>query len=356
MYRHDPQLTGRSQFVGPNMGLIIDTIYHSEYYSDSEVSIGFDDIVYFATSSTGTIQSYKYPEKSLQWKIPLSTRESFNTPTILSDSGIVHISRTGIRRILKNGTVVWHLPLDGAADGLVTQVDKEGNIYCLGFNQKLYKISPAGSIVWSITDSRFYWGAGSAYPFSPDGRTLYLRALNEVSLIAIDVINGTIVWTYGTEAIVSTPIVDNQGNIYIHLVSDSAATGALHSIKANGLQRWKYIFPIDGFYYDIDANATIDTKGNLYFGTDTLYSLTKDGIIRWKYPIGPLEGLGSPGIICDVEGNVYFSTKNKRIVSLTVDAIPRWSITIREPYINYLSLTNGKLLITGNTNRIYIIE
>lgn len=356
MYRHDPQLTGRSQFVGPTKGIIVDTINHSEFYSDSEIAIGLDEKVYFSTTSSGTIQCYSYPAKTMLWKVPLSTRESFCAPTILKDSGVVHVSGTGVRRILKDGTIIWHLPLTSPTDGLVSQIDKEGNIYCLGFDQTLYKISPTGSLVWSKTDSRFYWGAGASFSFSPDGTTLYMQGLNSVTVLAVDSKTGEIVWTFGTKALRSAPVVDNQGAIYTLLITDSAKKGSLYSVNKEGQLRWKYEFPITGYLYGIYVNPTIDKQGNLYFGADTLYSLTNEGSVRWKYSIGHFEEVNSAGIICDAEGNIYFSTTKQRIISLTSSGVKRWEITIAQPIISYLSLTNGRLFATVYPKEIFVIE
>ncbi|MEW6062581.1 MAG: PQQ-binding-like beta-propeller repeat protein [Bacteroidota bacterium] len=363
MYRHDPQLTGRSQFVGPTKGIIVDTINHSEFYSDSEIAIGLDEKVYFSTTSSGTIQCYSYPVKTMLWKVPLSTRESFSSPTILNDNSILHVSRTGIRKISKTGNIVWHYTPSIVTDGLVTQVDKDGNTYCLGFNQTLFKISAAGSLVWSKTDSRFYWGAGVSFSFSPDGTILYIQGLDSVTVLAVDSKTGEIAWTFGTTNLSSSPIVDNHGNIYA-LTAISAKTAILFSIHPNGQLRWKYEFSTNG-YLNLESAPTIDQNGNLYIPVvDTIYSLTNDGSVRWKQPLIS-GGRISTYFVNDIEGNIYFGTSNNKedssilyskVISYSSSGVKRWEITLSQPIISYLSLTNGRLFATVYPKEIFVIE
>ena len=55
---------------------------------------------------------------------------------------------------------------------------------------------------------------------------------------------------------------------------------------------------------------TLDKNGNIYFGYDSLYSLTYDGVIRWKI-----------GLFTSVNGNILssLSCDNNDIVYLPVE-------------------------------------
>ena len=54
----------------------------------------------------------------------------------------------------------------------------------------------------------------------------------------------------------------------------------LYSINSEGAINWEFNF-IANTLWD-NTEPTIDYNGNIYFGADTLYSLSNSGKLRWK--------------------------------------------------------------------------
>ena len=131
MYRHDPQLTGRSQFVGPTKGVIVDTIRTSGTASLSAISIDNSGTLYCSITGGDTNLVALSPQGVPFWGLTLSLLKPFNTPTILSENSIIHASANGIRKISSTGSVVWTWQPPSPVYQYNSPIDKEGNMYCI---------------------------------------------------------------------------------------------------------------------------------------------------------------------------------------------------------------------------------
>jgi hypothetical protein len=157
-------------------------------------------------------------------------------------------------------------------------------------------------------------------------------------------------------------MVDNQGNIYFQKSTVSGvATDTFYCLTPDGSIRWRYIYnkisALADVYYSKEL-STIDSEGNIYLlaPRDTLVSLSNDGSLRWKLPLTAF----GPGdqLICDVKGTIYFATNNNYVIAVSSTGSILWTIKLptNGGWYSSPSLTNGKLIITGNTNQIFIIE
>lgn len=361
MYRHDPQLTGRSKYIGPSKGVISDTIRTSGTASLSAISIDNNGTIYCSITGGDTNLVALSSQGVPLWGISLSLIKPTNTPTLLRENNILHISANGVRNISPAGKILWTWVPPFPVYQDVTLVDKEGYIYCIDNKSTLYKISPGGNLVWSKTDSHFLWGSGSTPSFSPDGLTLYISGFleNGPAVIAVDIAGGNVRWTYGESGVANAPVVDNNGFIYkMNPVKGNDSLAIMYSISPSGTLRWKYEFPVykysNGSFSNIDP--TIDKAGNLYFVfQDTIRSLNNEGKEQWKSYIGN-KVITSP-LICDNDGNTYFATTDfsSNLLSFSSIGTKRWELSLNKT-LNYLTLIENKLIVTTYFGEVFMVE
>lgn len=360
MYRHDPQLTGRSPYIGPTLGKITDTI-RLRGICESGITIDSDSLIFFPVSGDTINFASWNNTKGILWFLKYGLSETMNAPTLTDNGDIIHISRNGIRKITPAGSILWRYTPPNQTDGLVAQIDKSGNIYSMSFNGTLQKISSYGEFIWSITDSRFFWGSGVTPSFSIDGEVLYAQGYTEASLLAIDIHSGAVLWSFGGATLGSAPVVDSYNSIFFQIDNGSQLkTGTIYSLNEYGVLRWKHTFgyqlSVPNFY---ELDPTIDTEGNVYFAIDTLFSFTNDGQLRWKQSLTSL-GWNVTPLVCDNEGNVYFGTStgstSGNIVCYSSDGALRWTIPVSNIQLGYPSLSSGRLYFTTNDHDIYIVE
>jgi outer membrane protein assembly factor BamB len=115
----------------------------------------------------------------------------------------------------------------------------------------------------------------------------YVASLDE-NLYALDLSNGKLKWSYKAGPVKASASVDH-GLVYVGNVD-----GMFHCVDAaTGQKRWTYE---TGAEITSGANFTPDA---VLFGSgdETLYCLSRDGQLRWKFkvPGGPV--LGSPAIV-----------------------------------------------------------
>ncbi|MHB1049186.1 MAG: outer membrane protein assembly factor BamB family protein [Bacteroidota bacterium] len=360
MYRHDPQLTGRSPYIGPTIGKINDTI-RLRGICESGITIDSDSLIFFPVSGDTINFAAWNNADGILWFLKYGLSEAMNAPSLTENGDIIHISRNGIRRISPVGNIIWQYTPPNQTDGLVAQIDKSGNIYSMSFNGTLQKISSYGEFIWSKTDSRFFWGSGATPSFSVDGEVLYAQGLTDASLLAIDIHAGTVLWSFGSTTLGSAPVVDSYNSIFFHVDNGpQLKTGTMYSLNEYGELRWSYTFgyqlSVPKFY---ELDPTIDAEGNVYFAIDTLFSFTNDGQLRWKQHLTSL-GWNVTPLVCDNDGNIYFGTSsgstNGNIVCYSSDGVQRWTIPISNTQLGYPSLSNGMLYFTTNDHDIYVVE
>lgn len=366
MYRHDPQLTGRSQYAGPTKGIISDTVNvmpYSVLYCGITIDKNNNAFIPFDFRSTENLWSYNLISKTIQWKstIPQLMVENINMPTVTSNGNIIFSSRD-LCIISPSGQVV-HQNNTPFITGFSSNIDKDGNIFFSRVKTKtLYCVTGSGQTLWTFTDPRIR-DDGYHISFSPDGKTLYIPCLSGNSLLALDIASREVKWSFGTLPLFSPPIVDNQGNIYFQKSTlQNEPVDTFYCLKPDGTVRWLYSFKkvnaIAVNYYGVEP-ATIDKEGNIYLSAprDTIVSLTNDGKLRWKLPLTAYKG--TEQLVCDVNGTIYCATWDNHVLAISKSGSILWSLKLsssNDTWFASLSLADGKLIVTGATDKIYIIE
>ncbi len=345
MFQHDPQHTGRSPYEGPKEGILEKKLLTT--YSLSVPIIGFSSTIYFGALRNFYCFDYN---GNLIWQKSLGPTVS--TPLLSKDSILYLPHGSDYTALTQSGNLLWSLHVTESYS-LGCNIDKDGNTYFVDKNGTLNVVDVTGTLLWTLTDDRFQKESGDISPaFSPDGKTVYIQG-DSVSIIAIDVSSHEVKWTFGNKILLSSPAIDNAGNLYF--TPDMYTAGSTHlwtfySINENGEMNWKY--DIKSRFVLDNTEATIDYNGNIYFASDTLYSFRNDGGLRWKY--GFETGFNNYcSLVSDVKNTIYvagsrgdYSNSNK-VMAISMDGRLLWSIDIPDQRLLGPSpaiTDNGKLI------------
>ncbi len=240
-------------------------------------------------------------EAQLKWKYSIAN----GSPPIIGLDGTVYVaSDYYVYALNPNGELIWQSPVlsNGywvkspvlASDGTIYTVGKFGA--CSGC-KIVYALNPQdGSIIWqtgsgpyeaalSLSDDGIIYvggnltlGTSGLYAFdSSNGIQQWYAPIGDISgsvaaigqdmvyvgikgytFFAIDRSNGNTEWYFNTEGQISaSPVIDNQGTIYI-----GSASKKFFALNPDGTVKWQYEF-LD----EISASAAIGSDGTVYVGS-----------------------------------------------------------------------------------------
>ena len=353
MNHHDPQNTGRSKEVGPNLGIIDWSL--EPYDLETGISLGPDSTIYF---TYGKLFAHAL-DGTEKWSIDLSRFAfSVSTPIIASDGTIYTTAQSKLIAISPDKTIKWEFVANSYI-GWMINLGIDGIIYILDRNSTLYAISPSGELIWQYSDARFIINDYSGISFSPDGNTLYIPGIT-CSVIAFNVQSQSVDWVFGDIKMFNPPVIDSDGNIYLlpkyeYLGSEK---GQFYSLNKNGEIRWIFEFNYEVSYFHANT-PTIDKEGNIYFATDTLYSLDYFGNLNWK---AGLDGFSECPLVCDVNSNIYVGTMSSfnfvGIFQFDSNGNLNWQIIDNQDQIGGSPALGFNRLIfpTGKSTKIYGIK
>ncbi|MBU2444430.1 MAG: PQQ-binding-like beta-propeller repeat protein [Bacteroidetes bacterium] len=356
MAYHDPQNTGRSQFIGP-MNNSVQIIFNEKGKREIDGGIVIDtdgSILFTTTSDSGNVIIKLSEEGEIIFEKSLeSSFENAGTPLL---TGNKIISLNGFNKIFcfdSIGNVIWTYESVGKIFNKTSSIDKYGNLYFTNILHKMQVLNPGGQLIWEITDPRIN-SLAVVYnlSFSPDGKTVYLPGQG-VSVIAVDIEKRNIKWTFGYNTVAESIVVDVEGNLYF--IQDSWPRSKIVSLQSDGTKRWEHSFSGSG----ANSKPCIDYNGYTYFGSDSLYSVDYKGNLRWKID---LNGYISCNIVCDLENSVYLITYNSEDQSI-FQKIDHEGILIWERILNgYIyspnsfAVGNQIIFIPSRSGIIYSIK
>ncbi|MCH8011874.1 MAG: PQQ-like beta-propeller repeat protein [Candidatus Marinimicrobia bacterium] len=303
MYRHDPQGTGRSQYVGPQLGEIVFTFGDTIHVWGSVV-IGNNGTLYFVSSDNLETRLYAVnPSGQLLWRTLIATSygpmvENPVTPTVASN-GIIYVSASDfhigahfgkIHAVRSDGSIDWTYEVDESVYSNIV-LDLQGNLYFLtAESNKLISLTPGGTLRWELSVPDGFHNSHQAPVFSPDGSVMYTGGSDSLYAITTD---GEILWGYHTFSFFHSNLVDNDGNIYFYNPGDSCFT----SLNSAGEINWRtHIDTLNLLRVPETLAHTLDLDGNIYFIGVNNYSKGEiislrgiDGSIRWKLIVNGLQ-------------------------------------------------------------------
>ncbi len=319
MYRHDPQLTNRSSYLGPEEGEIVWSYTKPGVKSAkafTAFAIGSDSTIYFG-SSYEPIENrqtwYLYalsPDGNVKWKFRDNKAGIYLMcgPLVTAEGRIIFGSPEGYVYALNgSGQLSWRYTATGGIYSAVINIDKVGNLFFSDNYGSVYSLDKDGNLRWKIpSNDNFYANDVTAIAISPDGQTIYIAncSFTGTTLYSIST-DGNIKWGYNcgysTACTFNSPMVDSQGNIYFALTNSQRDTSVigLYSLRSDGTLRWRILGEINSC-----SEPTIDWDGNIYviYGSGNIYSLTNNGEIRFKIE---LSDFVTAPLTCDKNNNLY---------------------------------------------------
>lgn len=166
---------------------------------------------------------------------------------VLDGDNVLHSVNT------TNGTANWTVKLSGTKNkaGAVA-IGKNGTIY-IGTRTNIYAYSADGNQLWKVAGAVTEIGS-----FAMDGETLYAAQIGGAGLLALNTSDGSTKWSVEANGDAYAPIVDKIGNVYF---VDKGGK-SLYSVSKDGKLNWKFAVEAAPTY----CFPVIDEKGNVYFG------------------------------------------------------------------------------------------
>jgi len=209
------------------------------------------------------------------------------------------------------GVEKWRITLSGDVWGGPV-IDAEGNIY-MGTWGRLYAFYPNGTIKWF----REPLGIESTPVIGDDGIIYVGLAYTSPRLIAFYP-NGTVKWQYGTgDGIFSSPVIGADGTIYFG--HDHGWDGYIIALYSNGTLRWQY--HAGGV---VHSSPALGENGTVYCGSHdgNLYALyPTNGTLKWAFHTGGWVARG-PAIADD--GTIYCDSWDGYLYALYPNGTLRW--------------------------------
>jgi outer membrane protein assembly factor BamB len=340
MIKHDPQLTGRSPYKGPQKPNII-WVKDMPNGIFSGPVIGENNNIFFGSYYVFGDEFYSYtPDGEEVWVYQTGNGRATQSGVIIDSSGTIYFgSRDSCLYALNpDGTLKWSYNTSGAIiQEIIPNIDLHGNIYVTNFKSaltdegELYSIKQDGTLKWHVTyETGFTFKSPT---ISPDGNTIYIPA-RDSNLYALN-LDGSIKWKFSCGNIPTGVMVDSDGNIYL---IPNQFPQFFYSIYPDGNIRWMYQLPLGGA---VNAIPTIDFEGNLYaIVRDStccpyypiLFSLNYEGELRWTYLFDDEEDdeFWQP-LICDSEGTIYVgSTKGYNYYAISSDGELKWKLPLMD--------------------------
>lgn len=242
------------------------------------------------------------PDGALKWKVKLSTTYGTNVfvftgqaPVIDEDAGKLYLAGTTTSNLprffgfdLNTGSISWNPVWSGGSSTSETShisFDEAENRLYSAANAALLEIDPTDGQITKYLLSSLVASASDGTARQPK------------SLVSIDSINNALLVGFDYSSVAS---------VGSDKISADTKTKLFSLNKATKTVSWTYEIPLN-----LAGNLiTVDNFGNLYFaaedvgtGTGKLYSLNKDGNLRWELDGGEAAQATHP--VIDSDGKLY---------------------------------------------------
>jgi outer membrane protein assembly factor BamB len=214
-----------------------------------------------------------------------------------------HTHRASGRAPSSHPKVVWTRDVGGPVEGQVTTSADEQVLYVASLAGTLTALSRAdGAVLWSLAlGDRSY-----ATPCVADDGTIY--AGSDAKKLFSVTPAGKIKWTLETDGDADTsPLVASDGAVVV------AAGRMVYGVNPFGQVRWRFAAKRKVF-----ASPAMAPDGRIVFGSQDhhVYALAADGRLAWSTDVGA-DADGSPAIADD--GGVFVGTDGDEVIRLGID-------------------------------------
>ncbi|MEZ4210455.1 MAG: PQQ-binding-like beta-propeller repeat protein [Patescibacteria group bacterium] len=242
----------------------------------------------------------------------------------------------------QNATLAWEYQLGGNLFRSSPVMDQNGVIYIGCSDYYLYAINPDGSLKWRFLTGYVVY---STPAIGPDG-TVYITD-NDAQMYALNPNDGALIWQcyLGGSDIISSPVIDTSGRIYIGTPS------GLKAVSSSGTIEWS--FQTNG---NVQSSPAITPSGNLVFGTSNsrVYSVHPIGFQNWVY-VSETPGTSfesSPAI--NPNGDIYIGATNGYLYAVKNDGNLDWKFATGGGLYSSPAIANdGTVYIGGSYDHYF---
>jgi len=249
-----------------------------------------------------------------------------------------NISAINNTKPVSSGVIDWthDFPAGYYDDGGQFCIDSKGCIYYLSQlsnNGSIYKFRSDGSVIWKIdtVNSPNY----ASISLNADETRIYFSAYRRNSNQQLWCYDSTGIFKWSlTEVTNQKPLIGKSGTIYVDY-------GGVKAVNPDGTLKW-----LKNYSFTTISEWALDNDENVYTGGGTVAKFSKDGNLLWTYRPEGNAGFNAMGIVIDYNNNIYFGEANQYLLySLTKDGIFRWKDSATCRYIP--AITKDNIIISG---------
>lgn len=251
--------------------------------------------------------------------------EGFSSSPAINANGKIYIGNDNgtLFAITPNCSLVWHYPDSATGIDITTTPAIDGNaIYFAGDDRKLHKITDNGSTYthnWAV-DLRYE--ASSSPVIDGTGNVIVADDSGFVYKVTPA---GAVVWTVATDpvGITASPAIGPDGTAYV-----ATEAGRLHAVKDNAIQ-WTYTAESTAF----TSSPVFGTDGNIYIADENgrfhnINIQTRQSEPGWPKPISTYAFSATPVVYQD---GFYLVDDDERLFSLDGFGFVRWYLDLLPP-------------------------
>lgn len=236
---------------------------------------------------------------------------------------------------------IWQLAISGSLPASPS-VAPDGTLYIGGTDHLLHAVTPEGEPKWTYATSELI-DVGSA-AIGPDG-TLYVGS-NDSYLHAVGP-DGKRRWRYNTSGnVVNSPAIDSRGRPYFR-----SGDGYLYALTTAGGLRWRRLIGGDSY-----GSVTIAPDGILYVGGPAekgVLAYRSDGVLLWNRPT---DGDVYTSVSIGPDGSLYAGTLGGTLYSLNRDGTIRWSYATSDSITSSPALEGDTVYFGGYDMRLHAVD
>jgi outer membrane protein assembly factor BamB len=193
---------------------------------------------------------------------------------------------------------------------------------------------------------RFYTSSDiESSPIIDENGIIYVNSVSNARLSAVYP-NGTQKWSYQAGGLLwSTPALSEDGTIYV-----TSWDGFLHAVYPNGTMRWKF-----NYGGNSDSSPAIGENGIIYLGSTSgkIHALNPNGTEKWHYQTGGWT-MSNPAI--GEEDIIYIGSEDGRLYAIYPNGTLKWYFSTGDKIRGHPSIAeDGTIFIPSWDDYLYAI-
>ncbi|AKB36571.1 cell surface protein [Methanosarcina siciliae C2J] len=328
-FQYDLANTGQSPYNGPQTNTVLWTssVGGMNYAGQA---IAEDGTIYTGGGSTFYAL---YPNGTTRWSYGVGN-SIYSTPAIAEDGTIyVGCMDSKVYAFNADGTLKWSYTTGNKLQNSPA-IGADGTVYIGSYDKVFYAINPDGSLKWTYDGATGYYYYSSA-AIADDG-TIYVGDYKGVLHALYP--NGTARWTSQIGMIFASPIIGEDGTIYLTHGS------YLSAVNPDGTVDWSYT--VGGYGY---GSPAVGSDGTVYVGSyaGEVFAINANGTQKWSYPLSSSSRFyAAPAIGAD--GSVYLGSTDSNVYAFNTDGTLKWSYTTDGAIRNGPTIGDDGTLYIGN--------